>query len=182
MSEDHDPSTEPDTDATPDTGAEPAADLSAEVDKWKSLARKHEERAKANAHATKELEQLRQQSMSDADKAIAAARAEAEADANRRWGVRLVDERLRNAAAGRPVDVDALLEGVDRTRFLGDDGEPDTDAIAAWMDRVAPRPPEPEPGMPTSSLDLGQGTRGAPAMPLNGDPLEAFLRHELGIR
>lgn len=163
----------------PDTGTEtPPADLAAEVAKWQGLARKHEERAKANAAAAKELEQVRQASMSDLEKAVAVARTEATTEALRTVGARLVDAEVRVAAAGRNVDVDALLEGLDRARFVGDDGEPDRKAIAAWVDRIAPKPAEGAPGFP----DLGQGNRNGGAMALNGDPLEASLRHALGIR
>lgn len=169
--------TEPAPEPTDTAGDAP--DTAAELDKWRSLARKHEERAKANAAAVKELEQLKAQSMSDTEKAIAAARLEAAAEAAKVYGGRLVDAEVKAAAAGRPVDIDALLEGLDRTRFLGDDGDPDTAAIAAWVDRVAPAP-EPEPTGPPR-LDLGQGSRGAP-IALGSDPLEQMLRNQLGIR
>ncbi len=167
----------PEPEGTPDTGV----DLAAEVEKWKAQARKHEDRAKANAAAAKELEQVRQASMSDLEKAVAVARTEATTEALRTVGARLVDAEVRVAAAGRSVDVDALLEGLDRSRFVGDDGEPDRKAIAAWVDRIAP-PPAEGAGRPPGSPDLGQGVRNGGAMALNGDPLEASLRHALGIR
>jgi hypothetical protein len=40
----------------------------------------HEDRAKANANAAKELEQVRQQSMTDQEKAVEAARIEGRTD------------------------------------------------------------------------------------------------------
>ena len=140
----------------PDKGTD-EPDWKAEAEKWKSQARKHEERAKANANATKELEQLRQASMSDLEKAVDAAKAEGRKEAIAAMGRRLVDAEVKAAAAGRKVDVDALLDGLDRSRFLTDDGEPDTKAITAWVDRIVPKP-----GVP----DLGQGARG------NGSPLD----------
>jgi hypothetical protein len=162
---------------TSDTGA----DLAAEVEKWKAQARKHEDRAKANANAARELEQLRQQSMSDTEKAAAQAKAEGRAEALREVAAERVADAVRVAAAGRNVDVDALLEGLDRTRFAGDDGIPDRDAIQAWIDRIAPKPDD----TTTDTVlvaDLGQGVRGNSSMALNGDPLLRDLKSKLGIR
>lgn len=151
------------TDTTPeptDTDTETSdTDLQAEVDKWKALAKKHEDRAKGNAAKARELEELQKAQMTDTERAVAEARDAGRSEALMQVGARLVDAEFRVAAAGRPIDVDALLEGLDRTKFLTDDGEPDTDAVAAWVDRIAPAVTEPDPGAPLSSLDLGQGTR-----------------------
>lgn len=169
------------TDSTqPDTGAAPEpADLAAEVEKWKALARKHEGKAKSNATAAQELEKLRLQSMTDQERAVEQARAEARAETLREMGASRVDDAVRVAVAGRPVDVDALLEGLDRSRFIDDDGQPDRDAIASWVDRVAPKPnDEPAAGQ---FLDLGQGARTGD-LALNGDPLQRTLEQKLGIR
>lgn len=149
---------EPADDPTPEPDAGP--DLAAEVDKWKALARKQEQRAKANADARRELEELKAQSMTDMEKAITAAREEAAAEAAKGFGARLVDAEVKAAAAGRQVDVGALLEGLDRTRFLGDDGNPDTDAITAWLDRLtppAPTPPVPDTGGGAGPLPKSDG-------------------------
>jgi hypothetical protein len=162
------------TDGTEDAGG--GEDHAAEVEKWKALARKHEDRAKANSSAAKELEQLRQASMSDLEKAVAIARQEARTEALRESGTRLVDASVRLAAAGRGVDVDALLDGLDRNRFLTDEGEPNEKAILQWVDRLVPKPDTGSRPFP----DLGQGSRAA-ALPLNGDPLLADLKAKLGI-
>lgn len=47
----------------------------ADVDKWKGLSRKHEDQAKENADAVKELEQLKQSSLSDQQRREAADKA-----------------------------------------------------------------------------------------------------------
>lgn len=158
-----DTGTETTTDETPE--ADTAPDLTSEVEKYKALARKHEDRAKANAAAVRELESLKQQTMSDTEKAIQVARAEARAEVVREYATKVVDAEVRAATAGRNIDVDALLDGLDRSRFVTEDGEPDRDAITAWVDRIAPKPTDPV------APDLGQGTRGQAAMALNGDPL-----------
>lgn len=143
---------------TTDTGGDDttSTDWQAEAEKWKGLARKHEDRAKENATAAKELEQLRQQSMSEQEKAVATAKAEGRAEAFRDAAVKVVDANVRAATAGRTVDVDALLDGIDRSRFVTDDGDVDTEAIQQWVDKVIP-PVSDQRGTPL--LDMGQGTR-----------------------
>lgn len=167
------PATDTTTDATT-TAPEGQADTAAEIAKWKELARKHEDRAKANAGAAKELEQLRQQSMTDQEKAVAQAVANATAETRtavlREVGSTMVDAEVRAAAAGRSVDVDALLDGLDRGRFIGDDGQPDRKLIGSWIDRVAPSASPPS-GFP----DLGQGVRGGRAQPSDTQVFADFL-------
>lgn len=161
------------SDDTPDVET-----LTAEVAKWKELSRKNEERAKANAKAATELEALRAQSMTDQERAVAEARSEARAAAIAEVGKDRAADAIRAAAAGRPVDVEALVEGIDPARFLGDDGAPDRDAIDQWVARVAPE-------RPATGTDFGQGARGVPESDqrsLNGDPLLRDLESKLGIR
>lgn len=123
------------TDTT--TATTDGTDTAAELAKWKELARRNEQQAKANH---RELEALKAQTMTDQEKAVGAARAEGRAEATAEFGGKLAHAEIRAAAAGRPVNVDALLEGVDATKFLNDSGEPNTKAITAWLDKVAPVP------------------------------------------
>lgn len=166
--------------ATPEAPepTEPQADLGDEGKKALDSERKARRDAeRAHKAATAELEKLRQQSMTEQEKAVAAARAEGLAEGTRNAGVRLVDAEVRAAAAGRGVDTDALLEGLDRHKFLGDEGEPDRDAITAYIDRIAPASEEPQPaGFPS----LEQGARTNPA--LGSNALESSLKSKLGIR
>lgn len=127
----------------PETPPPPPAQETAETWKVKyeetlKEARKHEDRAKANATAAKELEALKAKSMSELELAVDAARKEGRAEATAEYGGRLAEASIRVAAAGRPVDVDALLEGIDASKFLDASGDPNTKAITAWMDKVAP--------------------------------------------
>lgn len=162
----------------PDTGE--TVDLASEVDKWKAQARKHEERAKANAKAAKELEEFRQQSMTDAEKAIEQARTEARLQALTEVGGKIAAAEIRAAATGRmsPEQLSTLLDNVNLARFTGDDGEVDRDAVATFVEGIAPPPADPVPMRP----DLGQGARNPQNMPLNGDPVERALKDALGIR
>lgn len=59
--------------ATEATETEP--DLSAEVEKWKSLAKKHEARAKDNADKAKRFDEIEESSKSELEKATARAEA-----------------------------------------------------------------------------------------------------------
>lgn len=164
----------PDTGTTtPDTGAD-----NAEVEKWKALAKKHEGRAKENADAARELERIKAETMTETEKAVKAAREEGRVEARRETSTKLVAAEFRVVLAGRGVDADALLEGVDMSRFLTVDGDPDGAAIGAWVERIAPKVDE----KPASFPDLGQGARGGSSTnELNGDPLLRDLKKTLNI-
>jgi hypothetical protein len=168
----------PAPEGTPDPApAGDTPDLAAELEKWKGLARKHETRAKENATAATELEKLRQASMSDTEKAVALAVEQTKHETLKLVGGRLVDAEVRTVLAGRGVDADALLDGLDRSRFLGDDGEPDTAGIAAWVERIAPK-------RDASGFDIGQGARGNGngTTDLAGDAFERMLVAKVGKR
>jgi hypothetical protein len=175
-------SNQPDTGNTATDTATDTTDWKAEAEKFRELHRKQEERAKANAHASKELDRLRRESMSDTERAVSeaaeAARAEAVADVVGRLGGRLVVSEIRNAVAGRLTaeQLDAVVEHLDLSGFLSADGEVDEPAVAAFAQRIAPETTS-SPTFP----DLGQGAR-APAV--NGgapDPLLSALKGKLGI-
>lgn len=172
--------TEPNGDGQDMTVEQLLADREAELAKWKAQARKHEERAKANAAAAKQLEEVKRQGLSDAEKAIAEARDQAKAEAAREFGGKLAVEAIRGAARDRVADVDALIDGIDPTKFLGDDGEPDRDRIAEWVDKVAPKVEQEEKPFP----DLAQGVRtnARSEHGLAGSQLERDLKQALGAR
>lgn len=153
------------TEATEGSAAtEPTTDLAAEVEKWRSLARKHEDRAKANNAAAKELEALRQSQMSEQEKAVEAAKAQARTEALREVGSHLVAAEFRATAAGRldAEQVAALIEDLDMTKYLTESGEVDTERVAKKVDALAPKPAEQTaPVWP----DLGQGPRGTASKP-----------------
>lgn len=136
--------------------------------------RARKEAEKASKAATAELEKLRQATATDQEKAVMAAKAEGRTEALREAGIGRVDDAVRAAAGGRSVDVDALLEGLDRTRFLDDDGAPDRDAIQAWIDRIVPA--QETPGFPS----LEQGTRTQAAQQLGTDDLTRTLTRMVG--
>jgi len=169
-SEGDEPQTDPTGSASPAGGGAPD---------WKTHARSWEAKAKRSAKDLEtlraEMTTLRQSQMSDAERAIAQARTEGEAEGRKAAltlaGQRLVEANVRAILAGRREqgEVDALLEGIDATRFLASDGEPDLKALTAWADRVAPKGS----GFP----DLGQGRRpvGAPS------DMNSLIRRAAGL-
>lgn len=98
-------------------------DAAAEAAKWKALARKHERQSKANAA---ELEKLRKAGLSDQEKAIEEAREAGRAEAAKATATKLAAAELK--AAGIPKDI---VEDLDLTKFLDEEGEVDTDKVEA---------------------------------------------------
>ena len=156
---DNDPTPDPDPDAKPDD----KPDLSAEVDKWKSLARKHELQAKANAEAAKRLAQLEDEGKSEIEKAAAkVAEAEkratdAEARADRLEVV--IAKALDEDQARRVTTAAKRLVGASR-----DELEADADELLASFatpngDGDKPTPP----GKPSEDLKGGGDPSAAPS-------------------
>lgn len=115
---------------------------------------------KERQRIARELEEIRTANLSDTEKAIAEATKKGETAALMRVGQRLVDAEVKAAAAGRldTEQVAALLDGLDRTRFLSEDGEVDADAVATWVGRFTPATRRPV-------GDVGQGPRDTPSAP-----------------
>lgn len=166
------PETETDPANEPDPTPEPSpeTETAKQLEHWKEQAKKQEQRAKANAAAAKELEQVKASMMSDTEKAVAEAKAAGLAEGLRTGSAKIAQAEIRAAAAGRSVDVDALLEGVDASRFIDDDGEVNRQAITQWVDKVAPSE---DPSVPRP-LDLGQGNRGGRGG--SGEPRDEFAK------
>lgn len=84
---------------------------------------------------------------------------------------RLVRAEFRAAAAGRLTgdQLDALVEDLDLTKYVDDDGEPDLAKIARKVDAVAPKAPAPS---------FGQGNRGAPP---KGQNMNDLIRKQAGF-
>lgn len=131
-----------------------------------------ERQARASA---KELEQLRSQTMSEQEKAVQKARDEGRSEAMRETGTKLVDAEVRSLASGRNVDADALLEGIDRSKFLDDNGDPDRKAIKAWVDKIAPAGNGGN-GFPDLGQGAGRGNAGS------GTDMNALIRERMRAR
>lgn len=127
-----DPDPKPDDDGLGDAGKKA---LAAERQK----ARDAEKRAKA---AEAERDKIRNEHASDAEKALNAARAEGVTEASKQWAPRVVRAEFKAAAAGRftAEQLNELLEDLDLSKYLTDDGEVDEARIAKKIDALAPDP------------------------------------------
>lgn len=111
------------------------------------------------------LSALEQESMSAQEKAVTAARQEARTEALREVASRLVDAKFEALAAGRtvngkPLDVAAILEGVNRAYYLDETSlEVDSDKVTRFLDGIAPKVEETKQETNSAFPDLGQGRR-----------------------
>lgn len=149
--------TKPTTSTNQDLPAKPAADDLGDAGKRalddERKARRDAEKQLKTAQA--QLADLQKAQMSDQEKAIAEAVAAAEARVRAETGSQLVGAKFEAALADRQVDVKALLDGLDLTKFLDADGLPDSARIVAWVDKVAPKPER----KPPTAQGMGQGSR-----------------------
>ena len=131
--------TETDTEAVE---VKPTDDLSAEVDKWKALARKNEARAKENADKAKRLDELEEANKSELEKLLARAEA-AEAK---------IAEREKADAARKLADEVAKAKGVSASVLRGSTRE----ELEAHADEILALIPE----KPKAATDGSGGDRG----------------------
>lgn len=131
----------------------PWRDMTAEqqVNYWQAQARKHEDRVKAYGGLTpdqlNDLQERAEQydvlaaaSQTDAERAVNEAAHNARLIAEAELMPRLVTAEFRAAAAGRlePDKLATILEPLDLSKFLTDDGEVDTDKVTSYVDGIAP--------------------------------------------
>jgi hypothetical protein len=128
---------------------------------WRHQARKHEDRVKSMADYESiktERDTLKTKHQTADEKAMEDAKresAEAATAAERaRIAPRLVTAEFKSANAGRiPAEqLTAILDGVDYSKFLTADGEPDADKVKQYVDGIAPADGRKWP-------DMGQGRR-----------------------
>lgn len=149
---------------TPETAATPTvADLQAQLAELTKETRKWESRAKENGGAAKAAEKARLDAMSEAERAVAEAESRGRTAAATEYGTRLARTEFDALAGRRNADFDTAnaLEFIDLKKFLDDNGEPDSKAIKAAVERLVP---EANAGPP--SLDGGARTS-APAGDFN---------------
>jgi hypothetical protein len=157
------PDTDPQPDPTPDPPPDPKPDpkpperdLAAEL---KVAQAALESERKQHEKAQRALAQAKQAQMSEAEKAIAAARDEGRAEASRAAGRRLAAAEFRALASGRLADPAALLEDINLDRFVGDDGEPDQDAISHAVERLVAAAAAPANGKKPAPPSVPGGVR-----------------------
>lgn len=165
------------TEQKPDTEQAQEVDYKAEAEKWQSLARKHEQRAKDNAEKAKGYDDLKRSQMTEQEKAVDAARSEARAETLREIAPQLVQAKFEAVAAGRLTaeQIAEFLEDVDTFKYLTPEGQVDTERVTKKVNALAPAEQQGQ-----TFPDLGQGVRET-AHALNGDPLLNDLKSKLGI-
>lgn len=129
--------------------------------------------------AKAEIDKVRKSSLSEAEQAVLEAEQRGRQSVLTDFGHRLARTEFVAAAARRNPGYDAagVLDDINLSRYIGDDGEPDSKAISAAVNRLVPEALTASP-RPVGDADLG--VRGQ-AMALNGDDIENALRKKLGI-
>jgi hypothetical protein len=147
---------------TPETPPPPTAE---NVARLEAALEKERELRKAREKDLSEFKSQQRQSMTDAERALAEAREQAAAEVRTQYGARLArTEYIAEAAKRNPgYDVAAVLDDINLARFIGDDGEPDSKAIAASVARLVPEATATGPAQPPA-FDGGARTT-APAGP-----------------
>lgn len=159
------PTSEENAPAEPKDWEAEAARLREELTK----ARKWEERAKENSAAAKAAEKARLDAMSESERAVEEAKQAARAEATAEFGKRLATSEIRAAAADAGADLAGVFDYLDLARFLGEGGEPDADAIKAFVAGL------PKKSTPTPSFDGGSRTPTQAPQDMN-----TFLRKATG--
>ncbi|MFI9600333.1 hypothetical protein ACIHCX_10710 [Streptomyces sp. NPDC052043] len=97
--------------------------------------RKWESRAKKNGDAAAELARLKREGMSESEAAVAAARAEERV----KGGERIARSAFLAAAKGRIPNPSEVVEDINLKKYVDDEGDVDDEAIAALVDKLAPK-------------------------------------------
>lgn len=161
------------TEATPETPASPepsetdaGRDWKAEAEKWKSLSRKNEETAKANAAAAKRLDEIESANATELERAIKKAKEEGRTEVQQSANSRLIAAEARALAAEAKFRNPALaIKAVDLSGIkVADDGSVDGTAIKALLaDLAKDEPYLIDDGRARPKPDEAQGqTRGTP--------------------
>lgn len=130
---------------------------SSEAEKHKALSRKWEARAKENAAAAKELEELKTANATDSEKAVSEAVKKAVAEERTRGAAALARQVFLASAAGRIKDAADVVEDVNLSKYIDANGEVDESGLAKLIDRLAPKSDTDEEG--DGDQDGGSDTR-----------------------
>ena len=150
----------------------------------KALEAERKARAAAEKQAKtleKQIEELRAAQMSDAEKAIEAARTEAAQEARttltREFGHRIAGAEIKAVLTGLVPDPEAIVEDLNLDRYVTDEGQVDTEAVARLREKYAALS---VPGRPRGQVD--QGPRGQVPVALNDDALAQSIQNVLNAR
>lgn len=130
-------------------------DYKAEADKWKGLARKHEQQWKAAKPAVDKLAELEAAGMSDMDKAVKEAEERGRTQAVKTYGEQIAAAKLEAALTGVVPDPSGLVAELNLSKYVTDTGDVDTDAIAAAREKFSTQIPTPA-APPAPNLHQGR--------------------------
>jgi len=107
---------------------------------------------KTYTEASKELDEVRKAQLSDTERLIEQTKDDTRRAVRLEFAEKLVEAELKSSLKGRALEGDAILK-FDKTAFIDDSGDIDSDAIATWVETHSTQTEAPKP-------DLGQGARG----------------------
>lgn len=147
--------------ATPPAAPPAAPAPSGDGTDWKAMARQWESRAKENKGAAEELAALKASQMTEQEKAVAEAETRGRTAAAAEYGKQLAAAEFRAAASTAGINLGDAADLIDTSRFVGEDGQVDTDGIKAAVAKLSALAPAPGPGR--SGGDFGGGSGDQPA-------------------
>lgn len=162
-----------------DNGSTDDGDGDQDVAGLKSALQKERDARKTAAAEAKRLREenakLKKSTMSPDEQALEDAREAARAEERTKNAARLLAAEVRAAAAGRLDDEQrsTLLDGLDASKFLTDDGEVDTEKVKRLVDGLAPADGK---SRNKSGGDIGQGRRGGTPKPSVAAGAELYER------
>lgn len=107
---------------------------------------------KTYSQASKELEEYRKSQLTEQERLIEETKEETARAVRFEYAEKLVDAELKSSLKGRTLDAGSLFE-FDKTAFINETGDIDSEAIATWVEAHSIAADMPKP-------DLGQGQRG----------------------
>lgn len=107
---------------------------------------------KTYTQASKELDEIRKSQLSDTERLIEQTKEDTRRAVRLEFAEKLVEAELKSSLKGRTLEGDAIL-AFNKTAFIDDNGDIDSEAIATWVEAHSTHPEAPKP-------DLGQGSRG----------------------
>jgi hypothetical protein len=107
---------------------------------------------KTYTQASKELDEVRKSQLSETERLIEQTKDETRRAVRLEFAEKLVEAELKSSLKGRTLEGDSILT-FDKTAFIDDSGDIDSEAIATWVEAHSTHPDAPKP-------DLGQGARG----------------------
>lgn len=133
--------------------------LKAEKDKWQNLSRETEKKFK---DIGKELESFKKKNMDESEMLFHETSQKARSEAISQFGGKLVKAEFKAAAAGRmsETQLNSLLDNVNVSKFMNDDGDIDEKAISDFVDSIVPKVEDVKKPEQKNLFDMGQGARG----------------------